>query len=105
MDLRWPVQAVPGALGFELIDGLPKVTEYHYFVWKGVEADMHPYGACYHDFAGRMSAGVIDFLQARDVETVLVGGLATDTVESALAAMGEAGVRLVERAEELEQAA
>lgn len=39
---------------------------------------MHPYGACYHDVAERMSTGVIEWLKARDVSHVLVGGLATD---------------------------
>ncbi|GAB4201437.1 MAG: isochorismatase family protein [Wenzhouxiangellaceae bacterium] len=78
MDVCWPPHAVPGTQGFELIPGLPPVTDYDYFVWKGVEVDMHPYGACYHDLAERLSTGVIEFLRAREITTVLVGGLATD---------------------------
>lgn len=78
MDLTWPIHAVPGTKGFELIQGLPKVTQYDYFVWKGVELDMHPYGACYHDFAKKMSTGVIEFLRQKKITTVIVGGLATD---------------------------
>lgn len=78
MDVRWPVHAVPGSRGFELIAGLPAVTEYDFFVWKGVEPDMHPYGACFHDHARTLSTGVIEFLRARGVTTVLIGGLATD---------------------------
>ena len=78
MDMRWVRHAEPGTLGFALITGLPDVTAYDYFVWKGIELDMHPYGACFHDFAENMSTGVIEFLQSRGITTVLVGGLATD---------------------------
>lgn len=77
-DVRWRLHAVPGTKGFELIDGLPTIPEYDYFIWKGVELDMHPYGACYHDFAERMSTGVIEFLRAKNITTIIVGGLATD---------------------------
>lgn len=78
MDLRWPVHCVPGTKGFELINGLPHVSEYDFFVYKGVEPDMHPYGACYHDFAEKVSTGLIEFLHHKGVKTLLVGGLATD---------------------------
>ncbi|MBI4357542.1 MAG: isochorismatase family protein [Gammaproteobacteria bacterium] len=78
VDVRWNRHAVPGTKGFELIKGLPHVSEYDFFVWKGVEPDMHPYGACYHDLAGRMETGVIPFLKMKRVTTVIVGGLATD---------------------------
>ena len=89
-DLTWPAHCVPGTPGFELLDGLPAPIDYDFFVWKGVEPDLHPYGACYHDLAERRSTGLIEFLQARGVATVLVGGLATDycvraTVLAALA--------------------
>ncbi len=77
-DLRWPVHAVPGTKGFDLIDGLPDVASFDFFVWKGVEPNMHPYGACYHDLGNRMSTGVIEYLRAQGINTVLVGGLATD---------------------------
>ncbi len=39
---------------------------------------MHPYGACYHDLADRISTGVIEYLQQNGVNTVICGGLATD---------------------------
>lgn len=96
MDLRWPAHAVPGTRGFELIEGLPAVTDYDYFVWKGVEPDMHPYGACWHDHAHRLSTGVIEFLHAHDVNTVLVGGLATDyCVKHTVLELHEAGFRVI----------
>lgn len=78
VDRRWNLHAVPGTPGFELIDGLPHPVDYDFFIWKGVEPDMHPYGACYHDLAETRSTGVIEFLRCREVEMVIVGGLATD---------------------------
>ncbi|WP_257286166.1 isochorismatase family protein [Endozoicomonas sp. SESOKO1] len=78
VDLRWNRHAVPGTKGFELVSGLPDVTDYDYFVWKGIETDIHPYGACFHDLAESLSTGVIEFLQINGITTVLVGGLALD---------------------------
>ncbi len=96
MDVRWPMHAVPGTRGFELIRGLPDVTEYDFFVWKGVELDMHPYGACYHDHACTLSTGVIEFLHRNGVTTVLVGGLATDyCVKHTALELNDAGFRVV----------
>jgi len=91
VDIRWAAHAVPGTPGFELLPGLPHPSAYDYFVWKGVELDMHPYGACYHDLEHKLSTGVIEFLRSRQVQTVIVGGLATDycvqtTVQQLLAA-------------------
>lgn len=78
MDCHWPQHAVPGSLGFELLDGLPKIQDYDYVVWKGMELDLHPYGSCYHDMQETLSTGVIEFLKANQIKTVVVGGLATD---------------------------
>lgn len=78
MDCYWPVHAVPGTLGFESLSGLPAIADYDYVVWKGIELDMHPYGACYHDLAEKLSTGVLEFLQVRDIHCVIVGGLATE---------------------------
>ncbi len=77
-DRPWPVHAVPGTPGFELLPGLPKPSQYDYFVWKGIELDMHPYGACYHDLKETRSTGVIEFLKVQKIQRVLVGGLALD---------------------------
>jgi len=77
-DLTWVSHCVPGTPGFALLDGLPAPLDYDYFVWKGVEPDLHPYGACYHDLAEKRSTGVIEFLRQNDVGLVLVGGLALD---------------------------
>ncbi|MCE9639590.1 MAG: isochorismatase family protein [Betaproteobacteria bacterium] len=78
VDIRWKRHAEPGTLGFELIKGLPAPADYDFFVWKGVELDMHPYGACYHDLGNKLSTGVIEFLKVKRISTVIIGGLATD---------------------------
>ena len=75
---HWPVHAVPGTEGFELLPGLPHPADYDFFVWKGVEPDMHPYGACFHDLDERRSTGVIEWLRSKGITHLLVGGLATD---------------------------
>lgn len=96
VDIRWNVHAVPGSKGFELIDGLPHPADYDYFVWKGVEPDMHPYGACYHDLGNRMSTGVIEYLRARRITHVLAGGLATDyCVKTTVLQLLDAGFAVV----------
>lgn len=135
VDLRWNAHCIMGTPGAELLDGLPAPIEYDFFVWKGVEPDLHPYGACYHDLAGTRSTGAIEFLKAAGIERVIVGGLAldycvkntalqlrragfdvilnlaasrgiaTETVETALAEMKAAGVEVVEDARSLAPAA
>ena len=78
LDIRWKIHGVPGTFGFKLIEGLPAVIEYDYFVWKGIELDMHPYGMCFHDLHQKMSTGVIEWLNSKNVKLIIVGGLATD---------------------------
>ena len=78
LDVRWKVHGVPGTFGFKLIEGLPKVVDYDYFVWKGIELDMHPYGMCFHDLHQKMSTGVIEWLNTNRIYVCIVGGLATD---------------------------
>lgn len=74
----WVAHAIVGTQGFELLDELPPVTAYDFCVWKGVEPDMHPYGACYHDLAEKLSTGLIEWLRDKGATVLLVGGLATD---------------------------
>lgn len=78
MDIRWNGHSNLGTYGFELITGLPLVAEYAFGVYKGLEKDMHPYGACYHDFAERISTGLIEWYHYNGIKIVIVGGLATD---------------------------
>ena len=74
----WLPHAIIGSKGFELLDKLPAITEYDFCVWKGIEPDMHPYGACFHDIAEKMSTGLIEWLRIKRAKTLIVGGLATD---------------------------
>lgn len=78
VDIRWPAHSIVGTEGFELIPGLPRISDYDYYVWQGIEKDFHPYGVCYHDLKETLSTGIIEFLSVKQVSTVLVGGLATD---------------------------
>ncbi|WP_088825736.1 MULTISPECIES: nicotinamidase [Listeria] len=77
-DLTWVRHCEPGTKGFELLEGLPAPTEYDYFVWKGMERNLHPYGACYHDIREELSTGVIEYLRQNEFDAVLIGGLAFD---------------------------
>lgn len=77
-DVTWVSHAVPGTRGFETIPGLPAVTDYDHVIWKGIEPDLHPYGACFHDLQEKLSTGLIEWLVAKGVSTVIIGGLATD---------------------------
>jgi nicotinamidase/pyrazinamidase len=78
VDVRWNSHCNIGEYGFELLDGLPPVSEYDFFVYKGIELDMHPYSACYHDLAKTKSTGLIEWLLQHDISDVIVGGLATN---------------------------
>ena len=88
-----------GSYGFELLEGLPHPRDYDFFVWKGMEPDMHPYGACYHTLdwrENRMSTGVIEYLRAVGITTVIVGGLATDyCVRNTALQLRDAGFEVV----------
>ncbi|MCM0082383.1 nicotinamidase [Geomonas sp. Red32] len=96
VDIRWNMHCVAGTRGHELIDGLPHPARYDFFVQKGVEPDMHPYGACYHDLSGRQSTGVIEYLKLNGIRTVLVGGLATDyCVKNTALQLRKAGFEVV----------
>ncbi|WP_024872577.1 nicotinamidase [Tolumonas lignilytica] len=77
-DVTWVAHAVPGSHGFNLIEGLPAVTDYDFLVYKGVEPTLHPYGACYHDLSEKLSTGLIEWLNQHQVSSVIVGGLALD---------------------------
>lgn len=96
VDIRWNVHAVPGTKGFELVQGLPHPSQYDFFVWKGIEPDMHPYGACYHDLKNKMSTGAVEILRQNQIETVIAGGLATDyCVKNTVLQLRDAGFQVI----------
>lgn len=78
VDVRWNKHCISGTFGHQLVAGLPHPREYDFWVTKGTEKDMHPYGACYQDLTKRISTGVIEWLEVNDVTTIVVGGLATE---------------------------
>ena len=78
LDIHWTLHCVSGTFGCEFIKGLPPVIDYDFMVYKGMEVDMHPYGACYHDLGDKKSTGVIEYLKFNNIKNVIVGGLATD---------------------------
>ncbi|WP_025131305.1 nicotinamidase [Pseudomonas sp. PH1b] len=95
-DLTWVSHCVPGTEGFTLLDELPTPYDYDYFVWKGVEPDLHPYGACYHDLHGKLSTGVIEYLNSQGVQRVIVGGLALDfCVKTTALQLAAAGFKVI----------
>lgn len=95
-DMTWVSHCVPGTQGFELLDGLPQPIDYDYFIWKGIEGSLHPYGACYHDIGEKMHTGIIHFLKAEGVSTVIVGGLAFDyCVKTTALQLKQAGFNVV----------
>ena len=131
LDVRWPAHAIIGTKGFDFIAGLdPKA--YDFQIYKGIEPDKHPYGACYHDLKNTLSTGAIEYLRCHGITTVICGGLATDycvkntvlqlkaagfdvilnkaacrgiapeTITAAMDEMAAAGVKFVECAAELE---
>lgn len=91
VDLHWNKHCVKNTFGAQLIEGLPQEHEYDLVIRKGQEKDCHPYGALWHNLAKTRSTGIIEFLNTKGVEVVIVGGLALDfcvktTVEELLAA-------------------
>lgn len=78
LDIKWPPHCVVGTEGNRLIPGLPDESIYNLVIEKGLDPFMHPYGACYHDLAETISTGAIEWLKKQGIDTVLLGGLATD---------------------------
>ncbi len=74
-DMYWNAHCVAGTKGAEFLDGL---DIHDFVVHKGMEVTKHPYGALYHDLAERQSTGLHEYFQYHDINTVIVGGLATD---------------------------
>lgn len=96
VDIHWDSHAIIGSYGFEFLEGLPQPEEYDYFIWKGIEDNLHPYGACYHDLQNKMSTGVIESLYYNKISHVIVGGLAFDyCVKNTVLQLLEAGFSVI----------
>lgn len=94
-DIHWPPHAIVGTKGFEFIPGLdPK--KYDFQVYKGIEINKHPYGACFHDLKDTLSTGVIEYLKEHKITTVICGGLATDyCVKNTVLQLKDAGFDVI----------
>ena len=84
VDVRWNRHCVSGTYGCQLLDGLPSISEYNYFVAKGFVHDMHPYSSCYHDLDKKISTGLIEWYNQHNITTVIVGGLALNVEDNPL---------------------
>lgn len=78
IDIKWNRHCIAGTFGAELIEGLPHWIEYDFFVWKGIEKDVHVYGCAFHDLADTKSTGLIEWLKVKEITTVIINGLAQD---------------------------
>jgi len=95
-DIRWASHCNVGTKGFELLDGLPAPIDYDFFVYKGLENDVHPYGAIFHDLAETKSTGVIEYLKQNGIKQVIIAGLATDyCVFTTVKQLKEAGFTVI----------
>ncbi|UOO82454.1 isochorismatase family protein [Uruburuella testudinis] len=74
----WVRHAVIGSKGFQSLPQLPDAHNYHFLVHIGMEQHAHTFGACFHDMAENISTGLVEWLQARDADTLIIGGLATE---------------------------
>ncbi|KGY12693.1 amidase [Vibrio tubiashii] len=96
VDIKWNPHCVVGTSGVELLPGLPAIRDYDFQINKGIDPDAHPYGAFYHDQADTLSTGGIEFLRAKQIETVVVGGLALDfCVKKSVEQLLQAGFKVV----------
>ena len=96
LDIKWPPHCVAGSEGNRLIPGLPDEEAYDLVIEKGLNPLMHPYGACYQDLAETISTGAIEWLKKQRIDTVLLGGLATDyCVKTTGLQLLQAGLRVI----------
>jgi nicotinamidase/pyrazinamidase len=96
LDFYWNAHCIVGSYGAQLINGLPKEKNYDFFVWKGLEIDIHPYGACFHDLQNTLSTGIIEYLFYNKIKTVILGGLALDhCVKATAIQLAKAGFRVI----------
>lgn len=76
VDLRWNAHCMSGTEGSEILDELGAVEDYDYLVIKGVDPHLHPYTSVYQDQEKKISTGLIEWYESKDISTIVVGGLA-----------------------------
>lgn len=96
LDIKWPPHCVVGTEGNCLIPGLPQESDYDLVIEKGADPLKHPYGACFQDLAETESTGALEWLRQRSIDTVIVGGLATDyCVKTTVLQLLRAGFKVI----------
>jgi nicotinamidase/pyrazinamidase len=96
LDIKWPPHCVVGTEGNRLLPGLPEEADYDLVIEKGQNPLMHPYGACFQDLQENISTGAVEWLRKQGVETLLLGGLATDyCVKTTGLQLLQAGFRVI----------
>ena len=78
VDVVWNAHCMSGTVGSELLTGLPKITEYDFVVFKGIEPNLHPYSGVYHDLEKTLTTGLIEFYESHRINTVIISGLALE---------------------------
>lgn len=78
VDIYWNAHCIVGTEGNELLPGMPKVEDFDFFVYKGIQPNLHPYGFTAHDLQGKISTGVIEWLKYNNVYDCIMCGIATD---------------------------
>jgi nicotinamidase/pyrazinamidase len=78
IDIRWNRHCQVGTEGMDLIPGLPAPEKYSLIINKGIDINMHPYGACYHDIEERVPTGLIEYILHHNMYFAIIGGLALD---------------------------
>jgi len=84
VDIRWNSHCMCGTKGSEILDELGNISEYDFIVAKGFEPDLHPYSSCYHDLKKKISTGLIEWYNSKEISTVIVGGLALNVEDTPL---------------------
>ena len=96
LDIKWPAHCIVGTKGNQLIPGLPDEQHYDLVINKGTDPLKHPYGACFHDLADKETTGAIEWLNSKSINTVIVGGLATDyCVKTTVLQLRKAGFNVI----------
>lgn len=96
VDRYWTRHCIADTFGADQIEGLPRQGEYDFFVRKGQSPGSHPYGAAFDDLHGEVSTGLIEYLKAKGVTTVIKGGLALDfCVATSAKQLRSAGFRVI----------
>jgi len=78
VDVAWNAHCMSGTEGVKLLPGLPKITEYDFIVFKGIEPNLHPYSGVYHDMEKKISTGLVEYYRANRINTIILGGLSFD---------------------------